>query len=73
MHGGSGIPDEQVKAAVKLGINKLNIGTELNQMFIEKLQEAMDKNKCEGMLDCMMEIKDKVKEGIKQKIRLLKP
>ena len=73
LHGGSGIPDEQVKAAVKLGINKLNIGTELNQMFIEKLQEAMDKNKCEGMLDCMMEIKDKVKEGIKQKIRLLKP
>ena len=44
LHGGTGIPDEQIKAAVKLGINKLNIGTELNQVFIQRIRETVSEN-----------------------------
>ncbi|NLX71209.1 MAG: class II fructose-bisphosphate aldolase [Clostridiales bacterium] len=73
LHGGSGIPDEQIRAAVKLGINKINIGTELNQLFMQQFQEIMNEGKAWGMLGCMMGMKDKVIEGIRQKIRLLKP
>ena len=35
LHGGSGIPDEQIRAAVKLAINKVYIRTELNQLFMQ--------------------------------------
>lgn len=35
LHGGSGIPDEQVKAAIKAGIRKMNIGTDVCCAFAE--------------------------------------
>lgn len=40
MHGGSGIPEEQVKEAIKVGgIVKVNVNTELRQAFIDSLDE----------------------------------
>jgi len=40
MHGGSGIPEEQVKEAISVGgIVKVNINTELRQAFIDSLGE----------------------------------
>lgn len=47
LHGGSGIPSEQVQQAVKLGINKTNFGTEFDQRFAEAMLETLqnrDKN-----------------------------
>lgn len=35
LHGGSGIPDDQVKAAIKAGIRKMNIGTDVCCAFAE--------------------------------------
>lgn len=35
LHGGSGIPMEQVKAAVAAGVRKINISTELKEAFIK--------------------------------------
>lgn len=35
LHGGSGIPDEQVKAAINAGIRKMNIGTDVCCAFAE--------------------------------------
>ena len=35
LHGGSGIPDEQVKAAIKAGVRKMNIGTDVCCAFAE--------------------------------------
>ena len=47
LHGGSGIPTEQVRQAIKLGINKTNFGTEFDQRFAEAMLETLqnrDKN-----------------------------
>jgi ketose-bisphosphate aldolase len=44
LHGGSGVPDDQIKAAVKAGIRKMNFSTDLCYSFIESVQEQ-DKNK----------------------------
>ena len=33
LHGGSGIPDEQVKKAIGLGVSKINVNTELQLVF----------------------------------------
>ena len=35
LHGGSGVPDDQIKAAVKAGIRKVNFGTDVCAAFIE--------------------------------------
>jgi len=41
LHGGSGTPDESVKGAIKLGIVKININTELRLAFSKGLKEAL--------------------------------
>lgn len=35
LHGGSGIPDDQIKAAVKAGIRKINIATDVCYSFLD--------------------------------------
>ena len=42
LHGGSGIPREVVLAAFKKGIAKINIGTEIRQVYESKLKETGD-------------------------------
>ena len=42
LHGGSGIPDEEVKAAVKAGVRKMNIGTDVCCAFAEGTKEILD-------------------------------
>lgn len=44
LHGGSGIPDDQVKEAIKRGIVKVNVNTEIRQVFKDNLQEALEEN-----------------------------
>lgn len=41
LHGGSGIPDEQVAEAIKVGISKVNINTEMRQAFREALEKTL--------------------------------
>lgn len=35
LHGGSGVPDEQIKMAIKAGIRKINFGTDLCYSFLD--------------------------------------
>lgn len=42
LHGGSGIPDEQVKAAIKAGIRKMNIGTDVCCAFADGAKAELD-------------------------------
>ncbi len=45
LHGGSGIPDSDIKKAIKEGIVKININTEIRKVFTEKLRETLNSNK----------------------------
>ncbi|MGG4441707.1 class II fructose-1,6-bisphosphate aldolase [Brevibacillus fortis] len=44
LHGGSGIPEEQVKRAVKLGMAKMNVATELRIAFSQAIKGVFDHN-----------------------------
>ena len=44
LHGGSGVPDDQIRLAVQAGIRKINFGTDLCYSFLDKVFET-DKNK----------------------------
>nr|WP_325195969.1 class II fructose-bisphosphate aldolase [uncultured Oscillibacter sp.] len=41
LHGGSGTPDEMVRQAIKLGIRKVNVATELRMAFMEGLESQV--------------------------------
>ena len=40
LHGGSGIPDDQLQAAIKEGIRKINFGTDICYSFLDKVFET---------------------------------
>lgn len=42
LHGGSGIPQSYVAAAIKAGIAKVNVGTEIRQSYEQTLRETGD-------------------------------
>lgn len=44
LHGGSGIPGKDIKKAIKLGVRKINVNTELRVSFIGSLKSALDEN-----------------------------
>lgn len=44
LHGGSGIPDAQIKKAIELGINKINVNTECQLAFAEATRKYIQSN-----------------------------
>lgn len=44
LHGSSGIPDDQLKAAIKRGICKINLATETKNIFMKTLQTTLRDN-----------------------------
>ncbi|QEK11259.1 class II fructose-1,6-bisphosphate aldolase [Crassaminicella thermophila] len=44
LHGSSGVPEESIKEAVRLGINKINIDTDIRMAFHRAVKEFVKKN-----------------------------
>lgn len=42
LHGGSSNPDNEIQEAVKLGINKINISSDIKIAFTNKLREVLE-------------------------------
>lgn len=45
LHGGTGIPEEQVKRAIELGVSKININTECQIVFTEATRKYFEEGK----------------------------
>ena len=41
LHGGSGIPDNQIQESIKRGITKINLATEIKNIFMKSLQGVL--------------------------------
>ena len=54
LHGGTGIPDEQVKAAIAAGVRKMNIGTDVCCAFAEGTKAALDDSNRSLAVDVFM-------------------
>lgn len=72
LHGGSGIPDDQMRMAVKAGIRKVNFATDICYTFLDALQAEWNSPDRKIALDLFMKNPIKaVKEFCLTKIRLL--
>lgn len=45
LHGGSGIPEDQIKKAISLGVSKINVNTELQLVFAKATREYVEAKK----------------------------
>ena len=72
LHGGSGIPDDQVKEAIKAGIRKMNIGTDVCCAFANGTKETLDDPARSIAIDIFMKHPiETVKKLALEKINLL--
>ena len=72
LHGGSGIPDDQVKAAIKAGIRKMNIGTDVCCAFAGGTKEILDDPNRSLAIDLFMKHPiESVKKLALEKIKLV--
>src|SRR3989344_6099105 len=71
LHGGSGIPDKQIKAAIAVGIANIHINTDIRVAYTEALREEFSKNSEEVVpykLDTTA--REAVKKIVKEKLIL---
>lgn len=75
LHGGSGIPADQIRQAVSLGVAKINVNTELQLAFAAGVRAYVEAGKdLEGKgFDPRKLLKlgtDNIKQGVREKIEL---
>ena len=44
LHGSSGVPDEAIKEAIKRGVRKVNIDTNIREAFVQACRDVLDKD-----------------------------
>lgn len=72
LHGGTGIPDADVQKAIRLGINKVNIGTQLHFRYITTVREMLTKyaENTTNVINLMEPVRAAIKEDVKRGIML---
>lgn len=72
LHGASGVPDEDVRKAVSMGINKVNVNTAFQQAFTAKIRELFDKDpELYDPRKYCGPARDAISEAVKEKIEIL--
>ena len=70
LHGGSGIPEEDIKEAIKNGINKINVGTIIHCTLMNTFLRELNANgENQYTLDVARPAIDEVKEVVRRWIR----
>jgi len=71
LHAGSGIPDEQIKAAIKAGIANIHINTELRVAYADALKKSLSEDLNEAaMYKLDAAAIEATKKLVKQKLEL---
>lgn len=73
LHGGSGIPDNQLREAIHRGISKVNLATETKNIFMKTLQEILQKNEEIDLRKVFPKATDSVVKLISQKLDVVSP
>lgn len=56
LHGGSGLPDDQVKKAINLGVAKINIATDIKNVLAEEISDDVKVKKIQALVERKIEL-----------------
>lgn len=71
LHGGSGIPCDQIQEGIRMGIAKINFSTVLRNAFIKTMNQFMNDNPDElSLMDILATGKKAMKEKVKESIEM---
>jgi fructose-bisphosphate aldolase class II/tagatose 1,6-diphosphate aldolase GatY/KbaY len=71
LHGSSGIPDEQLREAIRCGVSKINLATETKNTFMKKLQSLLADTDEIDLRKIFPKAIDEVKELILKKLNVV--
>lgn len=67
LHGGTGIPEEDIQTAIKLGISKINVGTQLHFTYLTAVKEQLkDGLKSNNIFEHMLPAREAIKKIVKE-------
>jgi len=70
LHGGSGVNHDDIRAAIEIGINKINVNTEMRSAYREELEEQLKTSDEVAMYKLYPEIMEEVQKVVEDKIDL---
>ena len=73
LHGGTGIPAEDVQETIRRGISKVNVGTIVKYVYLSSVQKTLNENPLGPSIhtiDLMLPAVQAIKEEVKQWIRI---
>lgn len=70
LHGGSGIPDEDFRRAIGLGIRKINFFTEMSKVACDRVRELLGSSEDLLLHDLVLEIRSRVREVVADRMRV---
>ena len=72
LHGGTGIPDDDIRNAIRLGISKVNIGTIIHATYMTSLLETLQKaGKNPYTLDILEKVLPKIEGIVEDRIKAI--
>lgn len=72
LHGGSGIPVNQLQESIRRGIRKINLATEIKNTFMKTLQRALHDNREIDLRKVFPPAIDAVKSVVKNKLEIVR-
>jgi len=73
LHGGSGIPDVQLRGAIQRGISKVNLATETKNIFMRSLKNILSDNEEIDLRKVFPKATESVKTLIAEKLDVVSP
>lgn len=71
LHGGTGISPEDIQKAIRLGINKVNVGTLLHYCYVTKLRSILKENPdTYNVISVMTPVLEEITQTVKACIRM---
>lgn len=71
LHGGTGIAEEDIRKAIRLGINKVNVGTDLHYSYLATVSDYQCPGKSNvNILNAMKPVKEAIKETVRRWIHV---
>ena len=72
LHGGTGIPDEDIRKAISLGITKVNVGTIIHCTYMNTLSETLrGAGSNPYTLDIMRDVLPRIKDALEGRVRAI--